>query len=368
MTSDAPRREFLRRLAKPRATDVAGGLDNQTSAGVEKHPTDDRLSRELSLTAKAMGGEFQVIFNLGQYEQAMDAGLSAIQLLEPLEEMMSYFRPRGELGRINALAAYAPVPVSDELWNLLVFCRELWEATDRAFDITAGALWEVWGFARRQGMLPSKNELDEAMENIGWDFVELDKTNKTVAFKKPGVRLNLGSIGKGYAIDRMAVTIEGFGVHDYLIHGGKSSILTRGSRIELETGKARNMPGWPVGIAHPLHRTERLAELSLHDRSLATSGTTFQFFYHQGKRYGHVLDPRSGRPVDHVLSVTVLADTAATADALSTAFFVTGPTAAEAIRERLGNLGAVFILPGKSGEKPEMVCVGDVPKLDPAGL
>lgn len=367
MTTDAPRREFLRRLTKP----GKGGQDrNPSGEGRADRTVGDeapqRVSRELSLTAKAMGGEFQVVFNLAQYEQAMEAGLAAIALLEPLEDMMSYFRPRGELGRINALAPFGPVPVSPELWDLLLFCRDLWEKTDRAFDITAGALWEAWGFARRQGRLPSPAELDEARESIGWEWIDLDTVHKTIAFQKPGLKLNLGSVGKGYALDRMAATIEGYGVRDFLLHGGKSSVLARGCRMESESRDADPPMGWPVGIADPVVRGGRLGEISLFDQALATSGTAFQFFYHEGKRFGHVLDPRTGLPVDHCLSVTVVAATAAEADALSTAFFVIGPTAAAAICEKLGEVGVVCVVQGKVPSRPEVITIGHAPSIHSA--
>ncbi|NMC20701.1 MAG: FAD:protein FMN transferase, partial [Thermogutta sp.] len=317
---------------------------------------------------KAMGGEFQIVFNLAQYEQAMAAGLAAVQLLEPLEDMMSYFRPRGELGRINALAAFGPVPVSQELWGLLLFCRELWEKTDHAFDITAGALWEVWGFARRQGRLPSQAELDEAKGSVGWHWIDLNEVNKTVAFRKPGIKLNLGSVGKGFAVDRLAAKIEEYGVKDFLLHGGKSSVLARGHRVEsgeVESGESAPAlsAGWPIGIANPLFRGGRLGAIALSDQSLATSGTAFQFFYHQGKRFGHVLDPRTGFPVEHCLSVTVVAPTAAEADALSTAFFVTGPAAAQSLCEKWDNVGAVFVVQGKSPTSPELIAVGRAPTI-----
>lgn len=364
MTTNAPRREFLRRLTKP----GNGGQDRNPSdqGGVDRNAEDkgsQPVSRELSLTAKAMGGEFQIVFNLAQYEQSMEAGLAAIGLLEPLEDMMSYFRPRGELGRINALAPFSPVPVSPELWDLLLFCRDLWEKTDRAFDITAGALWEAWGFARRQGRLPSPAELDEAKESIGWEWIDLDTVHKTIAFRKPGIKLNLGSVGKGYALDRMAATIEGYGVRDFLLHGGKSSVLARGRRLESREREADPPMGWPVGIADPVVRGRRLGEIFLHDQALATSGTAFQFFYHEGKRFGHVLDPRTGLPVDHCLAVTIVAATAAEADALSTALFVTGPTAAAALCERFEKLGAVFVVQGKVPTRPEMIAIGHTPSI-----
>jgi thiamine biosynthesis lipoprotein len=168
--------------------------------------------------------------------------------------------------------------------------------------------------------MPDEAEIAAALDCVGFERLTLDDASRTIRFGSPGMEINLGGIGKGHALDRMAELLLLDGVGDFLLHGGHSSVLARGSR----SGAAENEPGWLVGLAHPLKPERRLAEFRLHNQALGTSGSGTQFFHYQGKRYGHILDPRSGRPAEGVLSSTVIAPTAAEADALSTAFYVGG--------------------------------------------
>jgi thiamine biosynthesis lipoprotein len=181
-----------------------------------------------------------------------------------------------------------------------------------------------------------------ARECVGNQYVQLDQAAQSVRFARPGLEINLGSIGKGYALDRAAELLEQQGVHDFLLHGGSSSVLARGSHAADGEGS-----GWSVGVRNPLRPQLRLGQLKLDNRALATSGSGTQFFVHEGQRYGHILDPRSGWPARGVLSVSTLASTAAEADALSTAFYVMGPEAAAAYCQTHPEIGFVMICPGE---------------------
>jgi thiamine biosynthesis lipoprotein len=215
---------------------------------------------------------------------------------------------------------------------------QLWRDSGGAYDLTATPLWEAWGFARRRGTIPSPEELARAQSLVGGQWVELDEAQKTIRLLRRGVKLNLGSIGKGYAVDRAAEHLMAAGVCDFLVHGGYSSVAARGlaagpvllqpAEAAGDTAARSARPPWKIGVKDPLRDELRLGQIELRDRALGTSGAQFQAFRHQGRRYGHILDPRTGWPADGVLSVTVLAPTAAEADALSTAFYVMGPEAA----------------------------------------
>jgi thiamine biosynthesis lipoprotein len=161
-----------------------------------------------------------------------------------------------------------------------------------------------------------------------------------VRFLAPGVEINLGGIGKGYALDRCADLLRAAGIEDFLIHGGQSSVLAVGSH------PATPGQGWNIGLRHPLRPDRRLAEFFLRDQALGTSGSGTQFFHHRGKRYGHLLDPRTGRPADGVLSATVLAPDAAEADALATAFYVLGPEAAATYGASHDGIATLLATPG----------------------
>lgn len=286
----------------------------------------------IHVARRAMACEFEVRFNAGQYENATELALKALDLVEALEDRLSIFRENSELCRINRAAAGEPVEVEPDLFELLQLGARLYDETSGAFDLTSAALWEVWGFARRAGTVPDEKQLAEARSRVGSHLVELDGQHRTIRFLRDGVQINLGSIGKGYALDRCAERLLQGGVEDFLIHGGNSSVLARGDRAAGDTPAEVRGPapsdiarGWSVGVRHPLRPDRRLAEIRLCDGALATSGSWAQSFVHQGRRYGHILDPRSGRPAEGVLSATVIAPSAALADALSTAFYVMGP-------------------------------------------
>ena len=220
-------------------------------------------------------------------------------------------------------------------------------------DITAGPLVKLWGFQTRTGRFPAVEQIQAVLPHVGSQHLELDRELQTIRFLRSGTQLNLGSVGKGYALDRCAEVLVAAGVADFLLHGGHSSILARGSRYA-----QGDTPEWRIALRHPLRPERRLAELKICNSCVGTSGSGQQFFYHRGHRYGHVIDPRSGVPAEGVLSATVLAPNAAEADALATAFFVLGVDATRAFCESRRDLAVVFVLPGTRAGTVSLECVG----------
>ncbi|MGH7201675.1 MAG: FAD:protein FMN transferase, partial [Planctomycetaceae bacterium] len=186
------------------------------------------------------------------------------------------------------------------------------------------------------------------LERTGIEHVQFAHDKSTIRFDRPGVELNLGGIGKGYALDRVSEFLHERGLGDWLIHGGYSSILVRGDH--------NGLGGWPVGLKNPLFPKQRWATLLLRDEAVSTSGSGVQHFRHEGKRYGHILDPRTGRPVERMLSATVLAPTAAEADALSTAFFVMGVENARRYCDNREQIKAVLIPPPHGRRLEPVLC------------
>ena len=221
--------------------------------------------------------------------------LEALDLVEALEAEISYFQPTSEISRINALAGDEPVAVSPPLFDLLRLAMTLYEETEGAYDITSAPLWEAWGFARRAGQTPSESQLAEARARVGGHWVELDAVRRTIRFHRPGVRINLGSIGKGHALDVAGRRLLSLGVADFLFQGGQSSVLARGFRTPgLPDENPPKLRYWEIGIRDPQQPGRRLGVVRLGDRALGTSSGQFQSFRHRGRRYGHILDPRSG--------------------------------------------------------------------------
>ena len=352
-SADHPsRREFLQGRAAAEA--LGNALRGQDDSPAEP-PSGDQplwippLSHKrgvlLSIRRRAMACEFEVQLAAGREDDSTHHVLEALDLVESLEDQMTVYRPDSEVLRINRLAAERPVPVEPRLFGLFQLAERLHRETAGALDVTSGPLCEIWGFSRREGRLPNEAEVAAALERVGMIHVVFDPAALSVAFRRPGVELNLNSLGKGYALDRMAELLDERNVGDYLLHGGRSSVLAHGDWPGSEHG------GWTIGIRHPLRPDERLAEFYLRDQALGTSGAATQFFHHRGRRYGHLLDPRTGRPATGIHSATVIAPTAAEADALSTAFYVMGPEKTGEYCDAHAGIAAVLVCPAdRDGE------------------
>jgi thiamine biosynthesis lipoprotein len=342
----------------------------------------------IRVSRRAMACAFEVCFPVGKCENGTELAIESLDLVEAIEGRLSFFRPDSEISRINRLAGEAPVEVEPALFNLLRLAVRLCEETGGAYDITSAPLWEAWGFARRAAEIPSKTRLAEAQSCVGSRLLELNPAQRTIRFRKAGVKINVGSIGKGYALDVCAEHLRAAGMTDFLLHGGQSSVLARGSPEPAGQGQASGVPllrrssaepaplprtackqavaqddtrvpqAWEVGLADPLQPGSRLAVVRLRDRALGTSGGQFQSFRHQGRRYGHILDPRSGWPAEGVLSVTVVAPTAALADALSTAFYVLGPQASLDYCRARPEIGLMMLCAGSQGRTAEIHRIG----------
>jgi FAD:protein FMN transferase len=273
----------------------------------------------LHVNRAAMACRFEVTLPISDQSGVLVAS-AALNEVDRLEAQLTVFRDNSEVSHINRNAAVAPVKVDTALFALLARCRELHRETDGAFDITSGPLTRVWGFLKRSGRLPAATKIELARDCVGSDRLLLDHQERTIQFAKAGIEINLGSIGKGYALDRVAATIRQSSVRTALLNAGSSSIRAIGDG---------GMGGWLVGLRHPRFKEKRLALLRLQDCSLSTSGSEEQFFEHDGRRYGHIIDPRSGQPAAGVTTVTVVTQSAAVSDALATAFYVGGRELAE---------------------------------------
>ena len=289
----------------------------------------------LSVQRRAMNDEFEVAFPRLDFPQGTEASLDALDEVERIERMLSVFRFDSQVHTINLTAHENPVRLDKELFDLIALCLRLAHETDGAIDITSGSLWKVWGFAKREGRIPLAEELDDARNRIGYQFLELDETKQTIRFKKPGIELNFGCVGKGFALDIAAEKLREQAVDRFLFSGGLSSMLVSGQ-------------DWRIGVAHPLRPGLRLRELALNDIAVSTSSSQKQFFRHGGHRYSHLIDPRTGQPAEGVISATVLAPTATIAELLSTAFFVLGAEKASNYCLAHPEISAVLTIPSKN--------------------
>ena len=342
------RRDFLTGRAVRREVERAGGrlADELTAAGARVVPSGGSTVR---LSTRAMACDFAVLMNPGPSRQVMLAS-DALDLVHALEDQMTVYRDYSEMSRLNRTAHEHPFSAERQLFDLLLEARRICVETHGAFDPTSGPLIAVWRRAKAEGRVPSQHEIDAARALTGIEHVAFDESHCTVAFDRAGVELNLGGIGKGYALDRAAALLEQEELSEFLIHGGHSSLLARGDH--------NAAGGWPVGIRNPLFPTENFATLVLRRQALSSSGSGTQLYRHGGRRYGHILDPRTGWPVEGMLSVTVVAQTAAEADALSTAFFVGGVEFAREYCHNYPQIGALLIPPPRPGRALDPVVCG----------
>ena len=243
--------------------------------------------------------------------------VAALELVEDLERLLSVYREDSEISIVNRLAAQQAVRVDPRVLALLSLAKELWVQTDGAFDITAGPLARLWGISNHYSQLPDVVALHDCLSQLGCDKLLLDATNHTVRFSRAGPEINLGGIGKGFALDECRRLLDEHGIKNFMLHGGLSSVLARGHQGGEDTP-------WMVDLRLPRPGKPLLARLPVTDMALATSGDAEQHFEVGGVRFGHILDPRNGQPAGGMELATVFAPSAAEADALSTAFFVMG--------------------------------------------
>lgn len=261
---------------------------------------------------RAMACRFEVTLS-DEDARHVEAARAALDEADRVEAVLTVFRDSSEVAAVNREAAAGPVVAGDMLFSLLERCRAIHAATGGAFDPTSGPLTRCWGFLVRQGRIPRAEEIADAMASVGFDKVRLDAAARSVGFAAPGVALNFGGIGKGLALDRMAAVLRARGVPRALVSAGGSSAIAIGGG-----------DGFVVDLTS-LRARDRLGRLYLGEAALGTSGAGEQYFEAEGRRYGHVIDPRTGWPCEGVLSASVVAPEATLADALSTAFLVGGP-------------------------------------------
>lgn len=355
MTNDqtGSRRDFLFGRAAIRA--VRGASEERADTNEHSFvPLRDSETWLLEFTRQAMACRWQVLLNSDGPTSGPEAAVESLEYLETLEDRWSVYREHSLMSSVNRLASVQPIAVDEQLFELLETGLQLHAWTDGAFDMTSGPLTKAWGFFRREGIFPTPEDLQQALACVGSQFVQLEPQSRSVRYLRPGVEINLGGIGKGFALDLCVARMREWGVGDFLFHGGQSSVVARGRR----TGTSHASEGWRVGLSHPIWPGVRLAEFLLKNEALGTSGTGRQYFYHRGKRYGHIFDPRSGLPTDSILSATVIAPTAIEADALATACHVMGPEKSIAFLESRPQYAGLLVLPGKTREQVDLLPIG----------
>ena len=253
------------------------------------------------------------------YGDNKDTTVSAIDAafkeMERIEGVFSKFNENSDVSKINALAGFERVAASEEVFKLTERSVYYSSISSGAFDITVAPLMEVWGFVRRHKSIPDKETIENALEGVGYKNIELDPKKLSVKFLNKKTKIDFGGIAKGYAVDRARDILAA--------HGIKNGLVNLGGNI-FALGRAPGKKKWKIGIEDPRNKGKLLHSFELTDMAISTSGNYERFFEIGGRRYSHIINPITGEPCQGIISVTVVADSAEQADALSTAIFVMG--------------------------------------------
>jgi len=271
----------------------------------------------LEKSADAMGSTYSIALygdDRIRMEAAADAAFDEVRRLD---DLLSNYKAASEWSLVNNNAAAKPVRVSTELFRLLAACQDYSRESEGAFDITVGPLMKVWGFYKGSGHLPHKPEVEAALTRVGYRHMQLDAAAQTVRFDRPGVELDPGGIGKGYAVDRMVEVLKKMGVASALVAASGSSIYAIGAPPD-------EPKGWAIRIKDPWDTRKTAAEVWLKDMSMSTSGSYEKFFRAEGRIYAHIMDPRTGYPAQGSSSVSVIAPRTIDSEAWAKPYFVNG--------------------------------------------
>lgn len=289
---------------------------------------------------QAMATTFEAILQYEDPSYAQQAARAAFDEVDRIEGHLSRFLETSDVTRINHLPAGQPVPLSLDTFECLKVSAEMYAETDGTFDVTVGFLVDCWvDKERKMPRTPGPEELAFARTHTGMHLILLDEPTHAAALMNSPVRVDLGGVGKGYAVDRMAEMLREWGIDRALIHGGFSSVLA----LDAPQG----MSGWPVTLSHPKDRRRTLARVLLQGVSVSGSGV---------EKGRHIVDPRTGEPAEGKLATWSIAPDATRADVLSTAFMIMTP---DEVREYCAGHSAVRALlilqSNKAGEPTEQI-------------
>ena len=301
-------------------------------AGSRDEPAHTRVVERVGV---AMGSELRLTAWAADEEAARPAFDAVFAEFERLEAQMSTWRPGSDVLRINAAAGDHAVPAAPAVRDVLRLARQISEWTDGTFDVTFGALTDVWKFDHDQdNTIPAEEAIRARLPLIDYRQIEIDDRAGTVFLKRKGMKIHLGGIGKGYAVEHAVNILRRAGLRDFMIQAGG----------DLYVGGHKDGRPWRLGINDPRGpEGKSFATLDLSDSTFSTSGDYARFFMKDGVRYHHILDPATGQPARLCRSVTIVSDSPVLADAVAKGVFILGPEKGMALVERLPNLEAVIV-------------------------
>ncbi len=298
------------------------------------------VAQEVELLAQKkvlelMGSRFELTAVAESEQLAWNAINAGIKEIERIENLISSWDKNSQTSQINRSAGEQPVKVDQELYDLIFRAKKVSQLTAGAFDISFASMDRIWKFDGSMKALPNPDLVAHARAKINWENILLDKEKQTVFLKEKGMRISFGAIGKGYAANRAkAIMREMEG-----IHGG----VVNASGDLVSWGKSNQKEGWLINITNPKDKDLALGWLQVNDLAVVTSGDYERFVQFDGKRYAHIIDPRTGYPTTGIKSVTLICPDAELADALATSVFVLGREKGLALVDKLQHIECLIV-------------------------
>jgi FAD:protein FMN transferase len=281
----------------------------------------------------SMGSEVRLTAWTADERNALAAFEHVFDDFDYLDRALSVWHETSEVSRLNAAAGKAPVTIKPEVLEVLQVAQQVGRWTNGKFDITFGALSGLWKFDHDQdNKVPDRRDVAARLPLVAYEALALDPARGTAFLPRAGMRVHLGGIGKGFAVDRAAAMLRSHGINDFLVQAGGDLYAA---------GRHGERP-WRAAIRDP-RGDGNIAAMDLAESTFSTSGDYERFFIQDGRRYHHILDPDTGEPAQGTRSVTIVATRAVIADGLSTGVFVMGPDAGMALIEQLPDVEGVIV-------------------------
>jgi thiamine biosynthesis lipoprotein len=299
-----------------------------------------RPQRSVTWEGRTMGTYVHVVIVTPDSAEFAPVAANALSVFAREDSLMSNWTTRSEVARLNREAWPNQTRVESEVATVIDSSLQAWRESGGAFDITVEPLVRLWGFIGGPRRVPAPDEIRRTLERVGAQRVHFNRRARTLRYDRAGVRIDLGGIAKGYAVQ---VAAESLAMH----HVANALIDLTGNMVAI--GHPAGADAWRIGIRDPRDRIPFFGRVLLTDAAISTSGQYEQFIAENGRTYGHILNPRTGYPADGLISVTVVSPSAFTCDTWDTPLFVLGPEGARRMAKRRPELSVVLVQPGAAG-------------------
>lgn len=297
--------------------------------------TYSQAQQVFSFKTSLIGSPFELTVVAKDSTEAQMYYNASVSEVKRIEWLISEWKPETEISKVNAAAGKHPVQVSKEVFDLVERSIKISKISEGTFDITFASMEKLWQFDKKEhASLPSPEIVSNNVKNVGYPFIQMDKKNQMIYITNPKTKIGLGGIGQGYIADKISEKLKGMGC---------TSAIVNVSGDLYAWGKKPDQKPWQVAITNPKNTKQIIGYFPLENSAVETSGNYEKYFTHQQKRYAHIIDPRTGYPVQDIVSVSVFAKTTELSDALATAVFVLGVTDGLALLNQLEGIEGIII-------------------------